>query len=281
DGVLNPGDSAHIRINIVNSWGADADSILMTLTTDDERLVILDSTVQFEDSLLVGEISFGPLMDRFEVFAQDGITMGSVDLNLNITTNNEEYPYEIDVPVEISISLDQSGFPITGMAIKSSPFISDVDGNMTLDIFFGSDNGQLHGYMIEGIPMAGFPFSTDGDIRSSPAVADVDNDGNYEIIFGSNDGKLYILSTNGYQELAYYQSGIINGSPAIVDLDLDGDYEIVFTMYDGVNSSGEVYAIHHDGNTVDGFPVDLDEKMMVGAAVGDLEGDGSNDIVVC
>ena len=281
DGVLNPGDSAHIRINIVNSWGADADSILMTLTTDDERLVILDSTVQFEDSLLVGEISFGPLMDWFEVFAQDGITMGSVDLNLNITTNNEEYPYEIDVPVEISISLDQSGFPITGMVIKSSPFISDVDGNMTLDIFFGSDNGQLHGYMIEGIPMVGFPFSTDGDIRSSPAVADVDNDGNYEIIFGSNDGKLYILSTNGSQELGYTQSGIINGSPAIVDLDLDGDYEIVFTMYDGVNSAGEVYAIHHDGNDVDGFPVDLDEKMMVGAAVGDLEGDGSNDIVVC
>ena len=133
--------------------------------------------------------------------------------------------------------------------------------------------------MIAGIPQPGFPFSTGDNIRSSPAVGDVDGNGNNEIVFGSYDGRLYILSTNGSQELAYYQSGNIVGSPALVDLDGDSDLEIVFTTQNG--NSGMVYAIHHDGNTVDGFPVDLDEKMMVGAAVGDLEGDGSNDIVVC
>ena len=113
------------------------------------------------------------------------------------------------------------------------------------------------------------------------SIADLDNDGNNEIIFGSNDGKLYILDAYGNQELAYVQSGVINGSPAIVDLDLDGDYEIIFTTYGGINSNGEVYAIHHDGNDVDGFPIGTDEKMMVGAAVGDLEGDGYPEIVIC
>lgn len=281
DGVLNPGDSAQIRINIVNYWGVDADNILLTLTTDDERLVIIDSTVLFEDPLSTGEISFGPVMDLFHVYAQDGITMGSIDCNLNITTNNEQYPYNIDLPVEVSIRLNQSGFPVNGMVIKSSPIISDLDGNMTQDIFFGSDDGKFYGYMSEGVSMYGFPFSTDGDIRSSPAIVDLDNDGNNEIIFGSNDGKLYILDAYGNQELAYVQSGVINGSPAIVDLDLDGDYEIIFTTYGGINSNGEVYAIHHDGNDVDGFPIGTDEKMMVGAAVGDLEGDGFPEIVIC
>ena len=81
--------------------------------------------------------------------------------------------------------------------------------------------------------------------------------------------------------MAYGQSGSINGSPAIIDLDQDGDYEIIFTIYNGVNSDGEVCAIHHNGTEVSGFPVNLDEKMMVGAAAGDLEGDGHPDIVVC
>ena len=36
-----------------------------------------------------------------------------------------------------------------------------------------------------------------------------------------------------------------------------------------------------DGTDVDGFPVNIDEKMLVGPATGDLEGDGVIDIVLC
>ncbi len=278
DGVLNPGDSAHIRINIVNYWGADADSVFLILSTEDDRLVILDSTIQFENPIAPGEISF-TLFDWFQVFAEPDASLGNISCNINISTSNEDFPYETDAEVEILLSLNQYGFPIHGMVIKSSPLIADVDGNLIGEVYFGDENGSLYGYMIAGIPQPGFPFSTGDNIRSSPAVGDVDGDGNNEIVFGSYDGKLYILSTNGSQELAYTQSGYIVGSPALVDLDGDSDLEIVFTTQNG--NSGMVYAIHHDGNTVDGFPVDLDEKMLVGAAVGDLEGDGSNDIVVC
>ena len=56
--------------------------------------------------------------------------------------------------------------------------------------------------------------------------------------------------------------------------------EIVFTTQRGSNS-GELFAIHHDGTDVDGFPVNIDEKMLVGPATGDLEGDGIIDIVLC
>nr|AGO87755.1 hypothetical protein [uncultured bacterium L413009-K18] len=142
----------------------------------------------------------------------------------------------------------------------------------------GSEDDKLHGYMIAGITQYGFPFSAEDNIRSSPAGGDVDGDGNNEIVFGSHDGNLYILSTNGVQELAYMQTGYIVGAPALVNLDGDEDLEIVFTTQNG--SNGKVYAIHHDGTDVDGFPVDISEKMLVGAAVGDLEGDGSMDIVV-
>jgi hypothetical protein len=261
-----------------NYWGADADSVFLILSTEDDRLVILDSTIQFENPIAPGEISF-TLFDWFQVFAEPDASLGTISCNINISTSNDDFPYETDAEVEILLSLNQYGFPIHGMVIKSSPLIADVDGNLIGEVYFGDENGSLYGYMIAGIPQPGFPFSTGDNIRSSPAVGDVDADGNNEIVFGSYDGKLYILSTNGAQELAYTQSGYIIGSPALVDLDGDSDLEIVFTTQNG--NSGMVYAIHHDGNTVDGFPVDLDEKMLVGAAVGDLEGDGSNDIVVC
>ena len=73
--------------------------------------------------------------------------------------------------------------------------------------------------------------------------------------------------------------GSINGSPALYDLDNSGDLEIIFTT--DYNSSGKVYAINYNGENVDGFPVDIGEKMLVGAAVADLENDGIADIVVC
>jgi hypothetical protein len=167
------------------------------------------------------------------------------------------------------------------MAIKSSPIIVDLDGNFTKDIFYGSENGKLYGFMYDGSDMYGFPFSTLEDVRSSPAVADLNGNNSLELIFGSLSGRLYVLNPYGQELLSHQTSGIINGSPAVVDLDQDGDHEIVFTSYDGTNSDGEVHAIHHDGTEVDGFPVDLDERMMAGPAAGDLDGDGYPEIVVC
>ena len=281
DGVINPGEISNLKVEIINYWGSDADSILITLSTDDERLVILDSTIQFLEILSFGESSNGPDMDMFQIQAADGITMGTINCNLNMKTPNGDRPYEIDIPIELSINLNQRGFPIEGMVIKSSPIIADLDNNNTNDVFYGSDNGGVYGFMVEGLSMYGFPFSTDGDVRSSPAVADLENDGSNEIMFGSNDGTLYVLNSFGAEVISYQQSGMINGSPAVVDLDQDGDHEIVFTSYDGTNSDGEVHAIHHDGTEVDGFPVDLDEKMMAGPAAGDLDGDGYPEIVVC
>ena len=68
DGILNPGDSVRIRANVGNIWGADADSVLCILSTEDDRLVILDSTIQFVNPIEPGEVSF-TLLDWFELLS--------------------------------------------------------------------------------------------------------------------------------------------------------------------------------------------------------------------
>ena len=279
DGVFNPGEQVKVKLIIANGEGwADADNVFATISTEDDRIVFVDNIIVFDNAIPAGGSSF-TLIDHFLLYATDDAQLGDVPCTVHIQAGISEPYYTIDIDINISISLNQFGFPIEGITIKSSPLIADLDGNSIGEIYFGGDDDKLHGYMIAGLNQYGFPFNADDNIISSPASGDVDGDGSQEIVFGSHDGRLYILSTTGVQELAFVQTGYIVGAPALVNLDGDDDLEIVFTTQNG--SYGKVYAIHHDGNNVDGFPVDISEKMLVGAAVGDLEGDGIQDIVVC
>ena len=63
------------------------------------------------------------------------------------------------------------------------------------------------------------------------------------------------------------------------DLDGDQDLEIIFGTQEGI-SGGKLFAIHHDGSDVDGFPVNINERILAGAAVHDIDGNGIKDIVV-
>ena len=154
----------------------------------------------------------------------------------------------------------------------------NLDGNGFKEIIFGDEGGNLNVYSSAGFSQFGYPFESGDKIRSSPAVADLDMDGILEVVFGSYDGKLYVLSPFGSILSESQYPGDIVGSPALIDLDQDGDKEVVFTTQ--IGNSGSLYAIHHNGEPFQGFPVNIDEKMLAGPAAGDLESDGSPDIVI-
>lgn len=67
------------------------------------------------------------------------------------------------------------------------------------------------------------------------------------------------------------------GTPAIGDLDDDMDLEVVFSGY---SSGNMIYALNADGTNVEGFPIDLGEKVKIGVALADFNGNGKDDIVV-
>ena len=282
DGVLNPGETAQVKILVGNLDGfADGQNVVATISSEDSRIIILDDLIEFSNNVPAGGTSF-TIFDHFLIQVNEDASLGEVPCIIQLQAGTEEPLYNNFVEVSLSISLDQYGFdfPTSGMVLKSSPLIADLYGNSMGEVFVGGDNGSMYGYMVGGNALTGFPFSVGDKIRSSPAVGDVDNDGTNELVFGSHDGGLYVLSIVGTQEMVYLQNGYIVGSPSLVDLDGDEDMEIVFTTQRGSNS-GELFAIHHDGTDVDGFPVNINEKMLVGPATGDLNGDGTTDIVLC
>ena len=281
DNQFNPGDTTRVKVVLANEWGGEATNIALTLASQDDRITILDNYIEFNNSPL-GDITIPPgemastIFDWFLVTADADAVPENVPCVITITAGSDEYPYQSIADITLDLTLSQSGFPIGGMVVKSSPIVMDLDLDGNKEIYFGSDNNLLHGYNSFGGELAGFPFSSTDRVRSSPAIGDVDNDGQMEIVFGNSSGKLYILNQDGSQQLAYTLLGFIEDSPALVDIDGDQDLEIVFTTTTG--SGGQVYVIHHNGVTVSGFPKEIG-SMFAGPAVHDLENDGVVDIV--
>jgi hypothetical protein len=157
-----------------------------------------------------------------------------------------------------------------------------MNGDGEREIYFGSDNYNFYGLGSDALLLPGFPFTAGNQVRSSPAIGDVDGDNEPELVFGSKDQNLYILNGFGSLELAFSSSGYINHAPALTDLDGDDDLEIIFGTFEyvGGSNTGFLYAIHHDGSIVNGFPIDLGSPIMVEQAIGDIDRDGELDIIV-
>ena len=281
DNQFNPGDTTRVKVVLANEWGGDAVNVELTLSSQDPRITILDNHIEFNNSPL-GDITIPPgeisstVFDWFLVTADADAVPGGVPCTITMVAGTADYPYQEIENISIDLTLSQSGFPLDGIVIKSSPIIADLDFNGHKEIYFGSDNNALHGYNAFGEELTGFPFQSTDRVRSSPAIGDVDNDGELEIVFGNSSGKLYVINQDGSQQLAYTQLGFIEGSPALVDIDGDQDLEIAFSTTTG--SGGQLYVIHHNGVTESGFPIELG-SMFVGPAVHDLDNDGVVEVV--
>lgn len=233
------------------------------------------------------------------------------------------------------------GYPdrVAGVG-AASPSFTDVDGDGDPELVVGTDDGVVHAWTAEGPEAAGFPLRTetsswwptasataaDDDIAppggavtlGGPALGDLDRDGDVEVVVGDANGRVGVYAdgtrvaamgvdpafsqdATGAQDSRNRTKPGFLSSPALGDLDGDGDLEVVAAAMDR-----HVYAWHHDGSTVAGFPVLLVDPAKVAAvdpathkvafaagsgveeggelvatpALADLTGDGRPEIVV-
>ncbi|MEW6249993.1 MAG: FG-GAP-like repeat-containing protein [Planctomycetota bacterium] len=128
--------------------------------------------------------------------------------------------------------------------------------------------------------LAGFPKFTTNDQTGAPLFFDMDQDGVDELVHANAAHTIDIWTAGGaafpgFPAAAWWH--IWNMTPAVGDIDADGDLEIV-TACSGTERY--VYAYHHDGTPVSGFPRWTTGENAGACCLADLDGDGALEILV-
>jgi len=152
-----------------------------------------------------------------------------------------------------------------------------------LQVFAGYYSGKWAAWTYPAALMPGWPLQASNYVALPPTLADIDGDGIDEIFVEGQDNCLHGFNAAAETLPGWpfcWVSGQSRSTPAVADLDGDGDLEIV-TAGDPSSGTSLLYALHHDGQVVDGFPVVIEDAAIVTfAVVGDLDADGTPEIVI-
>ncbi len=181
-----------------------------------------------------------------------------------------------------------------GNPIDASPALADVDWDGMNDVFAGSgyagkEAGDLWRFKGDGTEVWKF-HPRDNDFPnlsmfSSPAIGDVNGDG-FADVSGFSLGLLGWSLNNGgalNKGWPFYQDDTVFSSPAIYDIDGDGkqDYIVGGDSSSGLpidHQGGMVRALRGDGSLIWEFRTD--DIIRSSPAIGDVDGDGSPEVVV-
>jgi len=201
-----------------------------------------------------------------------------------------------------------AGWPVSlgsSIEITSSAALGDLDGDADMEIVVGtraggsSSDNKVHAWHHDATTVSGWPqaFETPpsfGAFHSAPGsvdLADVDGDDALEVVVMSNDDKVHIWEDDGTTVAGWPPAGLglssayelFVSSPVIADIDGDDDRELVFEGA-SIDVSGHkayaVYAYHHDGTAVTGWPKVVNSFSNSSPTIADLDQDDTVEVLI-
>jgi hypothetical protein len=184
------------------------------------------------------------------------------------------------------------GFPFyTNVNIWSSAVVTDLDGDGSMEMAFGSNGNRFYVLRSNGQEwMDGdsnpgtqgvFKVLSDFFNIGTPGAADIDLDGLPELVYGGIDGDVYVWNADGSNVpgFPFLTNSAITSSVAIGYLDGPGDPtpEIVFTTH-----ADSLYVLNSNGSRRTGWPVWVrvgGSSRAPSPALADMNNDGFLDIV--
>jgi len=170
----------------------------------------------------------------------------------------------------------------------SSAGAADLDNDGIKEIVFESYS-SIYVFSLDGTILSGFPYTpSTGDVfsYSAPVFADIDDDGFLEIAVGghklSGNSHMFLLNHDGTDCSGWPKTTTywIYAPASFADIDGDDDLEII--VGDQVASgspANKVYAWHHDGSSIAGWPVGPIWAINAQVTVADIDGDGDPELM--
>ena len=177
---------------------------------------------------------------------------------------------------------DGAGNPLPGWPVGMTttavltPACGDLDGGGVPEVVVLGVSGEVLAWRANGTPVAGFPvrLGPSGSLRAAPALTDLDGRPGVEVLVATSDGTIHALGANG-AELPGWPA-VTGPSPVgpVVSSRSNGEIVVVVSNHSRtwwLGSDGRVIAnvLRDDPG---GEPSDL--------ALGDLDSDGEDDVVV-
>lgn len=275
DGLPNPGETLSLVVSLENDYFFQtAIGVSATLSSDLPGVHIHNATVDFPN-ISGGAIVFNT-NDPFIFSTDENLSEMNIPFTLTITSNefDPDFPYFTNIDFTIKLTLQRLHWPMNlPGATTSSALIEDLNNDGINHIIFGDTQGNLHCLTGNKTQAPGFPVALGSNISSSVATGDVTGDGNKEIIANRQTGYIYAVSHEGNIIFEYNAGGQIRSNPVISGTVTDGDLKIIAVTF----NNPRIIILNGDGSLHSEFPIS--SGTLSAAAVGDITGDGSKEVV--